>query len=80
MLTALQEAEEALLAGRSDDALAAVQDALNRWNRPLSAARTPPSAAPRFPETFCSQCGNGFGPGDHGFSHCFNHKGRRVVS
>ncbi|TIT90357.1 MAG: hypothetical protein E5W41_00060 [Mesorhizobium sp.] len=26
--------------------------------------------APKFPATFCSQCGRGFGPGDHGFSHC----------
>jgi hypothetical protein len=23
----------------------------------------------------CSQCGQGFGPGDHGFSHCKDHKG-----
>tara|TARA_R110000868_G_scaffold10649_1_gene51741 strand:- start:483 stop:791 length:309 start_codon:yes stop_codon:yes gene_type:complete len=29
----------------------------------------------KFPEVFCSQCGQGFGPGDNGFSHCENHKG-----
>ena len=28
---------------------------------------------PRFPEVSCSQCGQSFGPGDHGFSHCANH-------
>lgn len=26
-----------------------------------------------FPEVFCSQCGAGFGPGDHGFSSCRSH-------
>lgn len=30
-------------------------------------------ASPRFAETFCSQCGQAFGPGDHGFSHCDSH-------
>lgn len=30
---------------------------------------------PRFAETFCSQCGQGFGPGEHGFSHCDDHPG-----
>ena len=29
--------------------------------------------------TYCSQCGKGFGPGDHGFSHCVDHKGKKVV-
>jgi hypothetical protein len=29
----------------------------------------------RFPETYCSQCGGQFGPGDHGYSHCENHAG-----
>ena len=33
------------------------------------------TAQPRFPETFCSNCGQAFGPGDHGFSHCDNHPG-----
>ena len=27
----------------------------------------------RFTETFCSQCGKGFGPGDSGYSHCDQH-------
>ena len=31
--------------------------------------------APKFANVFCSQCGQEFGPGDHGFSHCANHKG-----
>ena len=27
----------------------------------------------QFRNTFCSQCGKEFGPGDSGFSHCENH-------
>lgn len=34
---------------------------------------------PKFENVSCSQCGRSFGPGDHGFSHCKNHKGRRHV-
>ena len=29
--------------------------------------------ASRFPEVSCSQCGQSFGPGDSGFSHCRGH-------
>lgn len=29
----------------------------------------------RFDETFCSQCGGAFGPGDNGYSHCDQHAG-----
>jgi hypothetical protein len=28
---------------------------------------------PKFNETFCSQCGEAFGPGDSGYSHCQDH-------
>lgn len=28
----------------------------------------------KYGETFCSQCGGEFGPGNEGFSHCENHK------
>lgn len=28
----------------------------------------------KFKETFCSNCGGKFGPGNHGFSHCENHR------
>ena len=27
----------------------------------------------------CSSCGNDFGPGDHGFSHCESHKGMQPI-
>lgn len=27
-----------------------------------------------FANVSCSQCGGDFGPGEHGFSHCKNHK------
>jgi hypothetical protein len=29
---------------------------------------------PKFNETFCSQCGKSFGPGDTGYSHCSDHR------
>lgn len=32
----------------------------------------------RFQETFCSQCGGAFGPGDSGFSHCVDHAPDRL--
>lgn len=28
---------------------------------------------PRFEMVYCSACGQGFGPGDAGFSHCPDH-------
>ena len=33
----------------------------------------------RFPNTHCSQCGQEFGPGDHGYSHCSSHRKRVAV-
>lgn len=35
---------------------------------------------PRFPITGCSQCGQAFGPGNSGFSHCKHHKGMRPLT
>lgn len=32
-------------------------------------------SASLYAEVSCSQCGRGFGPGDHGFSHCDQHAG-----
>jgi hypothetical protein len=29
---------------------------------------------PRYANVSCSQCGGDFGPGDHGFSHCEDHR------
>ena len=28
----------------------------------------------KFQQTFCSQCGGEFGPGDSGYSHCDQHE------
>ena len=39
---------------------------------PVVKSTKPP--AYKYPETFCSQCGGAFGPGNNGFSHCENHK------
>lgn len=33
----------------------------------------------KFQETFCSQCGGAFGPGDHGYSHCDSHREMRLT-
>ena len=34
-----------------------------------------PVRKPKFENVSCSQCGQDFGPGDNGFSHCKNHRG-----
>ena len=42
------------------------------------AASVPPAAivdGPRFANVSCSQCGQSFGPGASGFSHCWEHSG-----
>ena len=39
-----------------------------------SVIRTSDVPSYKYPETFCSQCGGEFGPGNEGFSHCENHK------
>ena len=33
----------------------------------------------KFKETFCSQCGEGFGPGDGGYSSCKSHSGKAAL-
>jgi hypothetical protein len=33
---------------------------------------------PRFPKTYCSQCGREFGPGDSGFSRCSDHQAAEI--
>lgn len=37
-------------------------------------------AEPKFAETWCSQCGEGFGPGNHGYSHCRNHDRKAIAA
>lgn len=34
---------------------------------------------PRFANVSCSQCGEDFGPGDHGFSSCEAHRPQRKI-
>jgi len=34
---------------------------------------------PRFPITYCSQCGEEFGPGEQGYSHCNDHPGGKNI-
>lgn len=38
------------------------------------------SQRPRFPQTWCSQCGEEQGPGDHGFSHCQDHRRPKIIT
>ncbi|MBR8409800.1 hypothetical protein [Burkholderia cenocepacia] len=44
----------------------------------LEAERSLDSNGPRFSNVRCSSCGQAFGPGDAGFSHCADHADRRV--
>jgi len=36
------------------------------------------SYAAKFPQTYCSQCGGEFGPGNSGYSHCVDHGSNRI--
>lgn len=51
-------------------------DAINAYEELKLAVANNPADIPRYKygETFCSQCGGEFGPGNKGFSHCENHK------
>lgn len=42
----------------------------------LTACNDLAKAESRYQETFCSQCGAEFGPGDTGYSHCSQHRAR----
>lgn len=44
----------------------------------LGHAGSPLSPA-KFSNVTCSQCGRSFGPGDHGFSRCKNHRGMDAI-
>ena len=47
----------------------------------LSKSTTPSAkTVPRFDSVGCSNCGESFGPGDSGFSHCKHHKGMKVCA
>lgn len=41
--------------------------------QPTQSNKKPPDM-PRFENVSCSQCGHDFGPGDHGYSHCEDHR------
>lgn len=68
-------------AGYSDKFIAdCTETELALINRVTLAKECEVAATPKYQETSCSNCGCSFGPGDHGFSHCDSHKGKRVVS
>jgi hypothetical protein len=50
---------------------------MNSHLHPVMAAALAPFAAhvtPRFAAVSCSQCGADFAPGNHGYSHCSDHR------
>lgn len=34
---------------------------------------------PKYDDVWCSNCGQGFGPGNNGFSHCESHAGMTAI-
>jgi hypothetical protein len=38
------------------------------------------AAQPKFPETYCSQCGQNLGPGDSGVSDCRDHDRLKLIT
>ncbi|WP_175040031.1 hypothetical protein [Burkholderia contaminans] len=51
-----------------------------REDAELEAEKSLDSERPRFANVFCSHCGQKFGPGNEGFSHCTDHIGRRALA
>jgi hypothetical protein len=46
----------------------------------IARAEDAPAALHKYQETYCSQCGKGFGLGSHGFSHCDSHRNLTAIS
>jgi len=70
MTTTELEVVTARLAGLRNEihgVLIAPSDRLEAENAELA-------GVPKFEKTYCSQCGGQFGPGNHGFSHCSEHR------
>lgn len=65
-------APELLEAAIKVNALSIQSDAHRELRAAISKAIGTPR--PRFENTYCSQCGGEFGPGNHGFSHCADHR------
>lgn len=60
---------------RREAAQRASAEALRKWRMPSMLTRwMAQQTKPRFPMTWCSQCGRELGPGDHGLSHCADHR------
>lgn len=52
---------------------------LERFGEPID-ANSKKKKQPKFKQTYCSQCGEAFGPGDHGYSHCKDHEGIEPIN
>jgi hypothetical protein len=68
---AANKASAEVIANKTADIVNETQNSSTEINDENSKSRK----KPRFDNTFCSQGGGEFGPGDNGFSHCENHKG-----
>lgn len=49
------------------------QAVFTEFKRIMEEERVDRDKLPRFPHTYCSNCGKEFGPGDHGYSYCESH-------
>lgn len=72
------------IAGKLSEAMAALEREINApvvTNvEPLEGMLVLDLPKARFPNVICSNCGQAFGPGDSGFSHCQSHRHLRALS
>lgn len=61
-------------AKRTDPTPAQTEAARRDWHVPKLSRWLAQQNKPRFPTTYCSQCGCELGPGDAGVSHCSDHR------
>lgn len=59
------------------DEMERIEDARYTWPDRWEMLRAFIIAHYKFPKTYCSQCGQEFGPGDSGYSHCQDHRNKK---
>jgi hypothetical protein len=77
----MKESESSVEPCGGPDRICLVAEARGEYSRCQGecayAERRKPHEQPRFANVSCSQCGQDFGPGNHGFSHCKDHTTKR---
>lgn len=73
-LRKMTTAELEIVTSRLNDIQAKIQKSLIAESDRLEAETAKLAGSPKFQKTYCSQCGKSFGPGNHGFSHCSDHR------